>query len=331
LNDKAYKSDKIGRLLALHGKRNTRDTRKLRENIIAERESVVSRIKNKNAVVTDAISANKRSEGRQAGGDNDDDKHKRARTPSEAELMRSALMSGAPAASSSSNGNGNGNGRKKIVKTLQEHLAEKTGAITGSFPVPQHLKVPGQKFVAFSVLEDLENVGNPAKSEPIVIWFRTFDSREEFDSWMEDGASTLLQFYDVDLVDMYEWLHVCLSKDEKRAIPTKHGNGETDSIFQHHAKQHQMVKKYEQYCKNHGKPVSYTEMTPTGMKEYVQTPDGQVQETPRMSLDDVFSPKSPTPLPWNGKTSAQAPPRGQGKNNPSDGRDGCATDASGCY
>jgi hypothetical protein len=99
----------------------------------------------------------------------------------------------------------------------------------GEFPFEKQRA--NQKFAAVSFVKDLTRA-SPEEQEPVLIWWRTFETEESFKKWMNSGAKEMLRIYDVDCVQMYSWLHPSLLTDKDlKEIDTVYPNGLVQDIM----------------------------------------------------------------------------------------------------
>ena len=110
-----------------------------------------------------------------------------------------------------------------------------------------------QRFAVISMLADTEQAVRLKRrpAEPLFRIYATFPSKKTATAYIKEELSVHVGNYDLDVVDMYEWLYPqAIDPDE---IVEEYRNPEINSIMQHAKEEKKTTKQFRQRCSQLGK------------------------------------------------------------------------------
>lgn len=113
-------------------------------------------------------------------------------------------------------------------------------------------EVRHQRYAVVSVLTDGQ--------EPAVCVYAAHESEEKARHYIEDTLSKQITTHHLNVVPMYEWIHLDKSTVDHDDIPRKYRNPQLDSIMQAKHNQHRQVEQYMQHCEEIGEKPKIKEI-----------------------------------------------------------------------
>lgn len=135
-----------------------------------------------------------------------------------------------------------------------------TSSAVGTNTVPSHLYAMRQQIAVVSWMSDitkqtLQGLDDP---EPACIVWQVFDTVETARSWIKDVASKAVRNFDMEVVDMCQWL---FPEDVDRdKLIEMHRNDTQDLIMNQKKQETAKVANFKGWCADQNRPVPVTEV-----------------------------------------------------------------------
>jgi len=139
--------------------------------------------------------------------------------------------------------------RKQSSRTVMFKRMMTKGLATGRtsdilFPDPCRLN--DQRYAAIIFIQDLVVCSADEDPEPLFMFMRAFTTLEACDAYVEHVAQNKYPDYDIDVVDMYEWLWP--TEVKVKDIQEKYRHNELAQIMHRSKIEKNKVLSYEQWC-----------------------------------------------------------------------------------
>lgn len=134
----------------------------------------------------------------------------------------------------------------------EAHSASGRGDLPGVEAIQLDQEVRGQKFAVVSVLRH--------DTEPAVCAFGAFETEDLARHYIAATLSKHIRDHHLDVVPMYQWLHLDTRTMDDDRVPRLYRNRQLDEIMRTKRAQHQQVEHYMKHCEEIGEKPKFRDI-----------------------------------------------------------------------